>query len=157
MDILNKSTELTIGQTEPQALTLRRPQTEPNSKKWQLVKLKAFYGGFYQTAMGENEMLQISEVVDLLAVFTNEEIQHGLQQYHIAGPRTQAGYLRKPAAGDLYQFLMNIRGSKPQPDKSEPEPEIDAPTSEQKRRANELISNLGFSKRVLGTSNGNDA
>lgn len=54
-------------------------------------------------------MLQISEVVELLSVFTNDEIKDGLLQYHISGPRTAAGYLRKPAGGDLYQFIMSLR------------------------------------------------
>lgn len=129
----------------PQVSTSRRPQTEPDSRKWQLVKLKAFYSGFYQSALGENEMLQISEVVDLLAVFSNDEIKDGLQQYQIAGPRTQAGYLRKPAPGDLYQFLMNIRGKalfKAKP----PEPERIEPTAEQKARADKIIRDAGYGK-----------
>ena len=64
---------------------------------------------FFQTALGEMEIMQVNEIVALLNPFTNEEIETGLQQYQISGPRTQAGYLRKPAPGDLYQFIMNIR------------------------------------------------
>jgi len=55
-------------------------------------------------------MLQVSETVELLAVFTNEEIKTGLMEYQISGPRNATGYLRKPAPGDLYNFLMVIRG-----------------------------------------------
>ncbi len=100
-------------------------------------------------------MLQASEVVELLAVFTNDEIQNGLLQYHISGPRTAAGYLRKPAGGDLYQFLMNLRGKAEAEAwlatriKSTPKSNTRKhPTPEAKQRMAELVKQAGYRKKV---------
>ncbi|PCJ24127.1 MAG: hypothetical protein COA96_10300 [SAR86 cluster bacterium] len=93
------------------------------------------------------------EIVDLLSVFSNDEIKNGLQQYQIAGPRNQNGYLRKPAAGDLYQFLMNERGKarmESKPPEEEPAP-IKRVTQDQRER---IAKELDFPLRNIGKTQG---
>ena len=108
---------------------------------------------FFQTAMGDIEIMQVNEIVDMLSIFKNIEIQNGLQQYQISGPRTQAGYLRKPAPGDLYNFLMCIRG-KAQMQNKPPDEEPPPITRVTQNQREAIAKELDFDLRNIGKVKG---
>lgn len=118
------------------------------------MKVKGFYGNFYQAELGEAEMMHCVEVEDLLSVFSNKELEAGFKLYHTSGPRTPSGYLRKPAGGDLHKFLMDIRGRAhkraEKPIRAEPPADDLSPEewAEKRQRANDILSNAGFNLRA---------